>query len=431
MSVGTTDVENRRRAASIGGYGAPLPRARALGVTALGYGVPGGTITDGFYRDSSERQAITGRTWGRDKHLGIDISTSNAHGRGADDARRGLPVYAVVKRTIAISDLNAVRTTANDVSSTGLGIDGQGDAQLSHAIVLAQPWGTQSDAAYGGVVGLACRYTFTRADGTNATLTLYIEFLHLITANYLPKDGEGQAISADAWAATGKGIGFGPRIQNGARLTAADLTGGDPILIGYLGATQFPHVHIQAAYGAGEQRYLRTPRFDPAVMIQQIASVTQALGVSSAALSFNGTAFTYDVPGNVEPRAQPAPNAAWAAAATMLVNWREHADHPVSSVMGAVGQPTGTPEALARLRLSQEPPIFRGVDAYRDLLRKFGPIWVTSANGTGGDVMTGAHGDGTPAGTELWLIDPASGARHHEKFAAFAQAYPRSIVVHN
>lgn len=431
MIMGTTDVDNRRLAAAIGGYGAPLPRSHALDVTALGYGVPGGKITDGFYRDAAERQAIYGRTSFRPKHLGIDISTSNAHGRGADDARRGLPVYAVVKGTIAISDLNSVRATANDVSSTGLGIDGQGDAQLSHAIVLAQPWGTQSDAAYGGVVGLACRYTFSRADGTSATLTLYLEFLHLITADYLPKDGEGQTISADAWAATGKGIGFGPRIQNGARLTASDLTAGDPILIGYLGATQFPHVHIQAAYSAGEQRYLRTPRFDPSVMIQQTASVTQALGISSTALSFNGAAFTYDVPGDVEPRAEPGPNGAWAAAATMLINWREHADHPVSSVLAAVGPGAGMSEALDRLHLSQEPPMFRGVDAYRDLMRKFGPLWVTFANGTGGDVITGAHGDGTPAGTEVWLIDPETGARHHEKFAVFAQAYPRPIVVHN
>src|SRR5207247_1150360 len=157
------------------------------------------------------------------------------------------------------SDLNSVRATANDVSSTGLGIDGDGDATLSHAIVLAQPWGTQSDAAYGGVVGLACRYGFTRTDGSPSTFTLYIEFLHLITPDYLPKDGRGQTVSADTWAATGKGIGFGARIQNGARLSAGDLCAGDPVLVGYLGATQFPHVHIQAAYATGEQRYLRSP----------------------------------------------------------------------------------------------------------------------------------------------------------------------------
>src|SRR5207247_8117720 len=142
--------------------------------------------------------------------------------------------------------------------------------------------------AYGGVVGLACRYGFTRTDGSPSTFTLYIEFLHLITPDYLPKDGRGQTVSADTWAATGKGIGFGARIQNGARLSAGDLCAGDPVLVGYLGATQFPHVHIQAAYATGEQRYLRSPRIDPAVMIQQSATVTQSLGAVFAALAFNG-----------------------------------------------------------------------------------------------------------------------------------------------
>lgn len=431
LGAGGGDLDRRRLAAGIGGYGAPAMGSSTLDVTALGYGVPGGVVTDGFYRDRVERQSVTGRSFGREKHLGIDVSTSNAHGGGADDARRGLPVYAVVKRTISISDLNSVRATENDVSSTGLGIDGDGDATLSHAIVLAQPWGTQSDAAYGGVVGLACRYGYTRTDGSTSTLTLYIEFLHLITPDYLPKDGQGNKISADAWAVTSKGIGFGPRIQNGARLSADELCAGDPILVGHLGATQFPHVHIQAAYGAGELRYLRSPRFDPAVMIQQTASVTQSLSAVFAALAFNEKGFTYDVPGDVEPRVQQSPDTAWAAAATMLVNWRDHADHPVSKVVGVTSPGARRSEILSRLNLSEEGPADRGVDAYLDLLRRFGPLWVAPAAGGSGEVMTGAHGDGHPEGTEVWLIDPANGTRHHEVFTRFAQANPRSTVVHN
>ncbi|MEA2567041.1 MAG: lysozyme, partial [Actinomycetota bacterium] len=321
----------RMLAAAIGGYGATAPpRSIGLDATTLGYGVPGGTITDGFYRDATERQAVTGRTGGRSRHLGIDVSLSNVHGGGATDDRRGLPVYATPKAVIDLADLNGVRVARNDETLTGLGIDGQGAARLQHAIVLAQPWSTQDDSAYGGVVGLACRYAYTRTAGSVGTFTLYLEYLHLITPAFLPKDGQGRTISGQAWEATGKGIGFGPRIRNGDVLTAADLTGGDPVLIGYLGATQFPHVHIQAAFASGEQRYLRVPRFDPAVMLQA-SSTTQSLAAGPS-LTFNDRSFTYDVPGTVEPLVSPTPALCWATVATMLVSWRDQQPHPITMV---------------------------------------------------------------------------------------------------
>src|SRR5262249_12876297 len=139
--------------------------------------------------------------------------------------------------TIDISELNAVRAMNNEEAVVGLGIDGQGTASLQEAVVSLQRWNSQDPGAYGGVVGLACRYRYTKTDGSSGIFTLYIEYLHLITPSYLPKDGQSRVISAESWAATGKGIGFGPRLQNGAHLSPADLTGGDPLLVGYLGAT--------------------------------------------------------------------------------------------------------------------------------------------------------------------------------------------------
>ncbi|HYR10151.1 MAG TPA: S8 family serine peptidase, partial [Longimicrobium sp.] len=249
----------------------------------LGYCIPGGRITDPFYRDTDEKQALTGRRTGRARHLGIDVSTSNASGGGADDARRGLPVYTAIRASIDFAELRAVRAVDGDgASRAGIGIAGTGTAVLDHAIVHTQPWSSQDAGAYGGVLGLACRYTYTREDGSSGTLTLYAEWLHLITSAFLPKDGSGNAITAEAWAATGKGIGFGPRMRNGARLTAAELTGGPPLLIGYLGATQFPHVHIQAASRDGSHGYLRGPRFDPVVMLHAALNTTLPESAESA-----------------------------------------------------------------------------------------------------------------------------------------------------
>lgn len=434
------DAEARRQAAAIGGFGSPTqPTTAAFDTITLGYGVADGIITDPFYRDATERRALTGRDSGRPRHLGMDVSTSNAHGGGADDPRRGLPVYAAIVPAIDISDLNAVRAMRNEEAMSGLGIAGQGTATLREAIVSLQPWSSQDDSAYGGVVGLACRYRYTKTDGSAGVFTLYIEYLHLITPMFLPKDGQGHVIPAESWAATGKGIGFGPRMQNGARLNADDLTKGDPLLVGYLGATQFPHVHVQAAYGAGEQGYLRTPRFDPTVMLRSSATTTQAWAVSLPSLALNDQSFQYDVPGTFEPLVQPTAMACWATAATMLISWRDQASYPITTVCDMAGSQyrsyfdhdTGLsrddkPAFLQRLGLQEEPPASYTIDAYRDMLRTYGPLWVTADVGSPGHVsiharvLTGIYGDGSADNTFVWLVDPADGQRHSETFAHFS-----------
>jgi N-acetylmuramoyl-L-alanine amidase len=434
------DAEARRQAAAIGGFGSPArPTTTAFDTITLGYGVAGGIITDPFYRDATEKQALTGQRSGRARHLGIDVSTSNAHGGGADDPRRGLPVYAAIAPTIDLHDLNTVRAMRNEEAMSGLGIGGQGTASLRDAMVFLQPWKSQDDGAYGGVVGLACRYGHTTADGSAGIFTLYLEYLHLITSAFLPKDGQGRVISAESWAATGKGTGFGPRMHDGAHLSANDLTGGDPLLVGYLGATQFPHVHIQAAYGGGEQGYLRTPRFDPTVMLRSSASTTQAWALSVPSLSLNDQSFHYDVPGTFEPLVQPSSMACWATAATMLINWRDQASHPIGAVCNMAGpiyrnyfdNNTGLPRAdkpgfLQRLGLQEEPPACYRIDAYRDLLRTYGPLWVSADVGSPGTVsiharvMTGIYGDGSADNSFVWLIDPVDGQRHSETFAHFS-----------
>jgi hypothetical protein len=237
-----------------------------LGV--LKYGVPRGVIIDPFYRDACERQKVTGWTSGRERHLGIDVSFFEAPGGGADDPRRGSPVYATPKPSIDLHELNNIRVFTDEGNQKGLGIVGQGSAVLNHAIVLVQPWQSRkTDSSYGGVIGLAYRYDYTKLDASLGRFTLYTEYLHLITSEFLPKDGEGKIISADVWAAMNKGIGFGAKMQNNRRLTQSEMLDSEPILIGYLGALPSPHVHIQTAFGYGDCLYMRRPRFDPAVTL--------------------------------------------------------------------------------------------------------------------------------------------------------------------
>jgi N-acetylmuramoyl-L-alanine amidase/cell wall-associated NlpC family hydrolase len=412
--------------------GQPFSLAAATGVT-LGYGVPGGVITDGFYRDLDEKKAVTGRSEGRASHHGIDVSTSNRHGGDETDDRRGLPVYATIKPAIEISALNSVRGSDGTQKLAGLGIEGQGTATLQEVVVHLQPWRGHTNDDRGGVAGLSCRYRYKKSDGSIGTFTLYLEYLHLITNEYMPQDGHGDLISADTWARTGKGIGFGPSMHEGAHLSAADLATGAPLLVGYLGATSFPHVHIQAGFASGEVDYVRKPRFDPAVMLQE--SVAAALPAPAPATSHALAAFDYDVPGLFSPLMQIKPMGCWATAAAMLVSWRDQrATYTVEYVVDNAGprwrriydDDTGLPltdvEAFAKdLGFTAEPPLSYSVQGVLDLLRRFGPLWIWTAAGPSEhiQVMTGLHGDGTPGGTGVWFVDPADGKAHHETFRDF------------
>jgi hypothetical protein len=255
------DIQNRLARPAL----AKLTPAQKPSTQTLAFGVPGGKLFSKFVEKRAGNE-YTGF------HGGIDVSSSLGKGGAADDPRRGLPVYAAVKRSIAINALNSVDVMpvrGAKTIQTGLGIPGQGIATLKNALVRVQPWKPIGVFDYGGVLGLACRYTYTKDNGSPGVFTLYIEYLHLITPEYLPKDGNGRIISLVEWAAAGKGknIGFGPEMRNNAILSADQLTGATPLLVGFLGATQGPHVHIQASYGDGEKGYLNYPRFDPVVML--------------------------------------------------------------------------------------------------------------------------------------------------------------------
>ena len=67
--------------------------------------VKSGVITDGFYRDKSEKT----NKGPRSRHLGIDVSLTKTGDGSYNDIRRGTPVYLAINPVIKISDLNAVR----------------------------------------------------------------------------------------------------------------------------------------------------------------------------------------------------------------------------------------------------------------------------------------------------------------------------------
>jgi hypothetical protein len=241
-----------------------------IGTDADFLGVPGGRILPGR------------RFGGAHGHPGTDVGKL-----------RDAPVFANLRATIPLQQLNHVLATLTSLEGTpcaegqpcwktavdqeGLGIAGQGNASLVDAEVVVQKWSPPKeldkagklDFSYGGVLGLAAHYQYLDNSGKPKVFTAYIEYLHLITDDYPPRadngdfiDNQGQKIDAGAYSGC---KGFGARMTNGNVLTAVDLALHP--LIGYLGATVTPHVHIKAAFSPGRVGAVQRLIFDPAILL--------------------------------------------------------------------------------------------------------------------------------------------------------------------
>src|SRR5215207_5045649 len=131
-------------------------------------------------------------------------------------------------------------------------------------------------------------------------------------------------------------------------------------------------------------------------------------GIAKAA-----AAIDYTVPGLVAPIAQPSGMTCWATVTTMMMMWREQASLTIPAALGRVGTAyvtkftnnqglTAAEKAtfLAAAGLAYEYPQSLTAAGWEGLLRRYGPIWVTTDENPGAGfsiharIMTGIHGDG-------------------------------------
>lgn len=241
--------------------------SRAFAETSGFIVVQNGVMMDPFYRKSEESPHPNR---GRKRHLGVDITGPVAGDGSINDPRRGLPVYAAIKTKLSLSEMNAVGVynKSDKTSSDGLSLPGIGDADMVEAKIALQPWSSSDNDSYGGIVGMSCIYSYNNNSGGTSEFTLYVEFLHLINEKYLPKDRSGTIATSAEWSDTGRGIGFGPSLQNGSLVTPGFFIGPGFPLIGYLGATETPHVHIQVSF-FNKRTYDKnaTIRIDPMIVV--------------------------------------------------------------------------------------------------------------------------------------------------------------------
>ena len=163
---------------------------------------------------------------------------------------------------------------------------------------------------------------------------------------------------------------------------------------------------------------------------------------STPAVARAAVAIDYKVPGIVAPLAQPSSLTCWATVTTMMMMWREQASMTIDSAIGRVGASylakfrsnqgllaAEKPPFLAAVGLAYEYPQSLTAQGWETLLRRFGPVWVTTDEQPGAGfaiharIMMGIHGDGTAAGTSIDIVDPSGGRSYAESFETFRVKY--------
>jgi hypothetical protein len=165
-----------------------------------------------------------------------------------------------------------------------------------------------------------------------------------------------------------------------------------------------------------EQRYQMSqpPADDPPKSME--GATAQALarnGGARRSRAFNA----FDINWNdVQLVPQLSNMSCWAAAASMVVGWRDQMSIDPSEIARGAGQwaayqnglnPSDVPSLAAAWALVMEPPQSYTIEGFRQMIERNGPLWVgASVPGLHAIVVTGVWGDGSPDGTYVRIKDP-------------------------
>jgi hypothetical protein len=171
-----------------------------------------------------------------------------------------------------------------------------------------------------------------------------------------------------------------------------------------------------------------------------ICSATCIAAASSAGRAFADGQVNYSIPGILPTLKQPMDWACWATVATMMYSWKNNGSYDIETALAKIGNtyldiykknsglsPKDKSGFLYSAGLVAEAPQNYFPRGWNDLLKKYGALWVTTAEGVGFSVhariLTGIFGDGTFDGTSLTIADPADGRIHTETVTVFAKKF--------
>jgi papain like cysteine protease AvrRpt2 len=144
-------------------------------------------------------------------------------------------------------------------------------------------------------------------------------------------------------------------------------------------------------------------------------------------------------PGTIPALKQPTTMTCWATVATMLYSWKNNSSESIPSAIGKIGSTylnlfqrnqalsaNDKPGFLLSMGLKAEAPQNYTAAGWAALISRYGPLWVTTNEGTQKNfsiharVMSAIFGDGSPSGTTVVVYDPADGQVHTESLGTFA-----------
>lgn len=156
---------------------------------------------------------------------------------------------------------------------------------------------------------------------------------------------------------------------------------------------------------------------------------------------------SYRVSGIVPPLRQPTGMTCWATVTTMMASWRQNQSMTIATAIGSIGsqylakfqanQGLGHDEKapfLVAAGLVAEPPMSYSIEGWLQLLRTYGPLWVTTDEDPSAKfaiharIMVGIEGDGTPQGTSFRIVDPATGTEYSEDVPTFVRKFEEEAL---
>jgi hypothetical protein len=189
-----------------------------------------------------------------------------------------------------------------------------------------------------------------------------------------------------------------------------------------------------------------TVAWDWDVYMATVAAACASSNGEAAAPAAESLGAPYDIHwDDVDLVAQPDGMSCWAAAAAMVVGWRDRVCIDPNEVVRGSGpyvdigprgglSPNSRDELAAAWGLAIEPPMDYSIDGFAQLLQSVGPLYVGVAVPSGHAVtVIGLTGDGTPDGTLVHYHDPwppGTGAANQTKtYSRFMLEYDNRMTV--
>jgi N-acetylmuramoyl-L-alanine amidase len=274
-------------------------------------------------------------------------------------------------------------------------------------------------------LGLGERAATARAREADAFVSLHFNSFADATVNgtetwvHVDASSASRALARSLQHAAVTATGLRDRGVLEGRMTVLDPARHHP-------ATRACLIEISCLSNAGEERKLAGEGYRDAIAAGLAGGLVRALALACA------TRTGFDIWHEVPLVPQVTGMSCWAAAAAMIIGWRDciHVDpDAIASATGRWGEyrggllPSGLPALARAWGLAMEPVRKWSLAHIHDLVEAHGPLWVGEASpGLHSVVLSGIAGDGTVDGTIVRINDPwpiGRGERYQVPFREF------------